>query len=71
MSSTATATAPRFVHTVKRFDRVNTPVGPGTVHSTWVYNDRNTVIVTLDEPVKCGVVYETTVAFQAHEIQSA
>ena len=47
---------------------VSTPVGTGTVHSTWAYNDRRTVIVTMDKPVKLGKVYETTLAFQVEEI---
>jgi len=48
--------------------RVSTPVGPGTVHSVWAYNDRRTVIVTIDRPVKVGIVYETTLAFQVEEV---
>lgn len=48
--------------------RVSTSVGTGTVHSVWAYNDRRTVIVTLDTPAKIGIVFEKTVACQVEEI---
>jgi hypothetical protein len=41
--------------------RVSTTSGPGTVHSVWTYNDRNTVIVKMDG----GKV----LAFQVEEVK--